>query len=470
MTLKEKIYMYSPIWLQNIFVSLEGKKRWKQRISNAYYKKWKILSDKLEKQSNKKVLEFQENMLSSYIEKAYNNSIFWNIKLKEYGYKQGQKITLDDLKDLPLTNKEIMKKDKNLFFNMQQKENDYINVHTSGTTGSGFNFRWSNEANAATFSLFWNLCFLYNTLGDKYGTFNGNVVVPLKQKKPPFWRFNRPMNQTIFSIFHMSEENLFHYVKEIQNGKYKFFNGYPSAIFQLARFINDYKIKIPKPKAIYTSSETLLKHQREEIEKAFGARVYDVYGNGEQSMMAYQCEEGNYHVVPYYSAVWFKKSGFYDGNEELYEPIGTSFINDSTFFINYSTNDLVKLRGDYNCPCGRKGKIIKSIIGRMDDFIITPDGRKIGRLDHLFKDSEDVKEAQIVQDRIDHLLIKIVLYNGNNFLSKKSVLNKLRSRIGREMQVEFKIVKRIEKTNAGKFRAVISRISENIKDKKAKRE
>ena len=66
-------------------------------------------------------------------------------------------------------------------------------------------------------------------------------------------------------------------------------------------------------------------------------------------------------------------------------------------FINYNTYDIAKLSKNQNCSCGQGGKIIDYILGRVEDYIITPEGRFVGRLDHLFKDAENVKKAQLEQ-------------------------------------------------------------------------
>ncbi len=63
-------------------------------------------------------------------------------------------------------------------------------VHTSGTTGAGFRFPWSNDAIAAEFAFIWFRRYHAVTFGSKYGTFNGNKIVPFEQVLPPFWRFN----------------------------------------------------------------------------------------------------------------------------------------------------------------------------------------------------------------------------------------------------------------------------------------
>ena len=95
----------------------------------------------------------------------------------------------------------------------------------------------------------WNECYFGHKLGDKYATFNGNNIAPLKQKKPPFWRYNNAFNQTLFSIFHMNNSNLMSYynglsksnreyinmkvAKEVESARLGYFNYRTNAAYQL---------------------------------------------------------------------------------------------------------------------------------------------------------------------------------------------------------------------------------------------
>lgn len=464
MSLRETIYDNSPIFVQNALVSIEGLKRKKMRIENEYFEKWKNISKHLELASEEEVLEFQADHLMAFFESAYDNSAFWRDQFKRVGYVRGQKVTDELLIALPITNKQTMKDKRVDLLNHSKKTKDCIVSHTSGTTGSGFIFSVSKEALAATFSLVWNLAWHNSSLGDRYGTFNGNKVVPVNWKNPPFWRFNRSMNQTLFSIFHMNDHNMEHYAHELKNGNYKFLSGYPSAISIIAAFMYERNMQAPSLEAVYTSSETLTPFQRTAIENAFRTQVFDFYGNGELSVFAYQCSERKYHVVPYFSKVLYRKIGFDESGDELFEPISTSFLNDSTFFINYATGDAVTLEDQNRCTCGRKGRVLKKIIGRTDDLLITPDGRQIGRLDHLFKDAEDVRESQIIQKDIDKVIIKVVLSDVRNFSSRSRIYEEFVSRVGKNIEVQFQIVDRIPRSSNGKFRSVVSMVDQSKKN------
>ena len=442
MDFKQKVYNRLPISLQNRLVSIEGRKKYNLRFNNKYSKQ--VKNELLCSTDHQKMLQIK--YLKKYLQKAQNHSVYWKDKLNN--------INLDcfdprELKTLPVVSKEDILQNKELFINTTLDKNNLIKVKTGGTSGSGLTFPSTKKSIAVAFTLFYEQCYHKNNFGDKYATFNGNPVVPDSQSQPPFWRYNRVSNQTIFSIAHMEDRNLKYYYQELKND-YLYLNGYPSAIFAMAEFIDSNQLEPIKLNAIYTSSEMLLEGPRAVIERAFDCKVYDLYSNAEQSVLAYQNERGIYDLSLLYSYVWFKETDITVGNETAYKVIGTNFNNDAFFFINYDTNDLVLLNED--------GKI-KKVLGRGVEVIKLRNGKKLGGagLSLIFKNAEDIKETQIIQNDYDHIIIKIVL-RGNVFKSEKAILNGIRQRFSNEINVDFEIVDRIEKNKNGKFTFIKSRI------------
>src|SRR4029453_8946026 len=81
--------------------------------------------------------------------------------------------------------------------------------------------------------------------------------------------------------------------------------------------------------------------------------------------------------------------------------------------IRYEVGDLgaVAPAGEA-CPCGRRLPILTRLEGRSDDVIVTRDGRRVGRLDPVFKADLMLKEAQIVQESLDTLVVRLVAAPG----------------------------------------------------------
>jgi phenylacetate-CoA ligase len=118
------------------------------------------------------------------------------------------------------------------------------------------------------------------------------------------------------------------------------------------------------------------------------------------------------------------------------------------------------LAHDQNCPCGRNGRIIEKIIGRNEDFIITPEGRKIGRLDFIFKPLNTVVESQIIQESLDQILVKVVPMIGYTAKDEKLIKEMVSKYIGKSIHVRIELVKSIERSANGKIRYVISKVKQ----------
>ena len=89
---------------------------------------------------------------------------------------------------------------------------------------------------------------------------------------------------------------------------------------------------------------------------------------------------------------------------------------------------------------------------------MTPDGRFVGRLDHLFKSSLNVAEAQLVQKTTDKLTIRLVKRPGYSKEDEGAILEEAHDRLGSSIQIELDYVDRIPRESSGKLRFIVSEI------------
>ena len=90
------------------------------------------------------------------------------------------------------------------------------------------------------------------------------------------------------------------------------------------------------------------------------------------------------------------------------------------------------------------------------DYIVTPEGRMVGRLDHIFKDSVNVSEAQICQDKRDEVVLKIVKKERYTERDEKIITREARTRLGNDIGIRFEYVDAIPRAPNGKFRFIQS--------------
>src|SRR5690606_277385 len=238
------------------------------------------------------------------------------------------------------------------------------------------------------------------TLDTWMAWFGGKTIVSVEDTKPPFWRFNYPMKQVMFSAHHLNIDTVTEYYHQLKDSRIEWIHGYPSQISFLASLILEKGLTpLNNIRFITTGAENLMEHQVAVIEAAFGKKPFQHYGLAEGVANISQVPSGKWQIDQDFAYVELIPT---DIEEDLYHIVGTNYSNLSFPLIRYHTNDLVRAR-----KVGETIEII-SIDGRKDDFITLPNGVKLGRLGFIFKNADFVKEAQIYQKSINSLTLRIV--------------------------------------------------------------
>ncbi len=459
----ETIYNRSPITFQNLFCSLYGIHLYRER----YGWPWKNYLDGLMRTqfaSQEEIASIQINSLKNLLLHAikyvpyYKNVI--NLKEAEVETITSMDIMLDMIRDIPVLDKSLLREVPESFLSKLYNVHDLVKINTSGTTGTPLTIYVSPNARKMNYAFFARSKRWAGVKDfDRSITFAGRTIVPVHQKKPPFWRKNLIFNNTLFSSYHLSESTLGSYVDKIKEIEPIFIDSYPSCLVVISDFLIRNKIDDIKTQAIITSAETLLEIDREKIEMAFGCKVYDQYGSAEQVVFVCQCEEGSYHINPEYGYVEILDNNNRPvKNGELGEIVCTGFTNDAMPLIRYKIGDM-GIMSDEKCKCGRNFPVMQKIYGRSDDILITPEGKYVGRLDPVFKGVQhSVKEAQIVQEELDLITIRVV--KAENYQKKDGdfIISELRKRMGESITYQIQFVNSIPRTQSGKFRAVICKV------------
>ncbi len=446
----ETIYSKLPIILQNLACSVEGYRLQRRRYDQAY-------NDTYQSIENNPILSIdtlrslQEQRLSAFLLKA-KQTAYWKDKLPT------DELIISDpraiLVGLPILSKFEVKSAVSSISN--DSESEVISAHTSGTTGSGLIFPVTKEAEHEQLGVWWRYRSWHGVDPNSWcGYFAGRSIVPISQKKPPYWRRNVPGRQLMFSGYHLSEDTVVHYIDALNHYQPPWLHGYPSMLSVIAQLIIDKKIVLEyRPKVITVGAESLFDYQRELIKNAFDCPVRQHYGMAEGVANISECVQGNFHVDEDFSLVEFIPTDF---DSKTYKIIGTNWSNPAFPLIRYDTGDLAVIESG-ECECCLNGRVVSSIEGRVEDFVTLPNGVKLGRLDHIFKDVVDIKEAQIYQQSLEKIIIRLV--KGNNFSAstESRILQEARQRIGNQANIRIEILPEIEKTSRGKLKFVVSDI------------
>jgi len=456
--LLEKLYFQSPVFVQNIMTTMYGYKLYYERYLGKHDKYLQELlesqwysDDEIEKLTNQKlqaILKYATKYVP-YYKKLQQNGDFDTAQIKH----------VSDLTKLPILKKEDIREQPDKYISTKFKKSELIAINTSGTTGKTLKIYVDKNSRRYSYAFYTRLKNWAGISGnDKNITFAGRTIVPPDSSTPPFWRSNPAWHNYLFSSYHLSTENIKFYIDKITEINPVFIDSYPSSIYTLAKYMKEYQINKIKPKAIITSSETLLDSQREIIEEVFNCSVFDQYGCAEQVVFVSQCEKGSYHINPEYGIVEFiREDGSLAKCGEEARLICTGFTNYAMPLIRYDIGD-TGILSNKKCACGRNFPVIEKIVGRTDDILIMRDGRQVGRLDPVFKGLQTIKEAQIVQEDFDNVILNVVPGKLFQISDAETVVHELKKRLGTNINVHINVVSRIKRTSSGKFRAVISKV------------
>jgi len=329
--------------------------------------------------------------------------------------------------------------------------------HTSGTTGTPLRLWWDRQAVRGWYALVEARSRGWHGVSrhDRWALLGGQLVVAGDRRRPPYWVWNAALRQLYLSAWHLSPTTVADYAAELRRVRPTHLLGYPSALATLARLALDGGRDLPRPKVVLTNAEPLLDHQRAVIAEAFGCPVRDTYGLAELVAGAAECEAGTLHLWPEVGAVECLGPGDTptEGEGAL---VATGLLNEAMPLIRYRTGDRVggPVRWD-PCACGRRLPALPRVEGRDDDVVVTPDGRRLGRLDPVFKADLPLVEAQIIQDRPDRLRLRVVPARPLDDDDRRGLVRRVRDHVG-AMDVVLEEVEHIERDAAGKFRAVVS--------------
>lgn len=282
--------------------------------------------------------------------------------------------------------------------------------------------------------------------GQRRAWIRGDVVCDAHPADGRYWCHDWPGKMLMMSSYHLASATIGAYVEELRRYDPVIIHAYPSSIAAIAAWLHaagqSYGGKALR--GIMTSSETMDPDVRAQVEAVFGVKVFDWYGQAERVAAIANCEHGSYHLLTDYSVVELLDQG--DGRAEL---VGTSLNNRATSLVRYRTGDLVEM-GEGPCACGRVFPVVKAIGGRKERVITLPDGRQIGRLDHVFKGADQVVEGQIVYRGQARFELNVVAAAGFGAADEAQLVDNFLLRVP-DVAVSVKRVAAIPRGANGKF-------------------
>ena len=400
----DRFYNKSPVFAQNIACSVYGYLERRKRFSAEFYRLLGELknSDYFDRDQ---IQSYSNAKLAKSLNCALEKSEYYQNIVGAHGSALDFLINLDQF---PILTKEDVRSNKDQI--KCAGDLKVIPFKTSGTSGKALKFYKDNFAIASQ----WAIWFRHRSrfgidLNDLHVNFTGKPVVPQFQTMPPYWRFNRASNQFLVPMQVVTQDKIKSIVDFLNTIRPKYYSGYPSILAEVARLSlsNGFELKSSsKPEYIFPGAEPLLETQRSYLMQWTGATISEQYGMTEGVCNISKCEHDNFHEDFEFGFIEKMNKIVLDDGAVRAQVVATGFSNNVFPFIRYDTGDTAIWEPDsYRCTCGRSSPVVRSIEGRTEDYIITPEGNRIMRLDYIFKDSSEIKEAQVVQDSLGSIKI-----------------------------------------------------------------
>jgi phenylacetate-CoA ligase len=329
---------------------------------------------------------------------------------------------------------------------------------TSGTTGNPLDFWVTSKTIQHWYAIGearWRRWYGVSR-HDRWAILGAQLVAPTRQKEPPYWVFNRGLNQLYMSTYHISGTSSPQYLDAIRDHGVRYLWGHSSALHALAKACERLGRDDLKMKVVLTSSEPLLRSQRASIRTAFHAPLRETYGMTEMAAAASECEHDAVHLWPevgFYEFISGTRSAPRDCAADL---VSTSFLHHAMPLIRYRIGDMAVAAPEGSvCPCGRTLPLLGSLVGRTSDMLYSPDGREItpSSMEVVFDTNIEIEEAQIIQERLACIRVRYV--PTPKFSQRDGLLlrTRIQERMG-EVEVALEPVVQIPRGPNGKFQAV----------------
>lgn len=446
---KARVYRAAPEALQNLAVSVMGWNINRSRYGRDFHD---ALEGYKERDGDRELtISHQRGMLEAALERASRTKFYASV-FESMGMAWQDFMDKSNFVKLPVVRKADISNRVDDFRPRPSLRADSV-ISTSGTTGESFAFPASRNVDPDQWAVWWRYRSWHGIeRGDRCALFASAPVIPGELKGKPY-RINQSCDEYRFSIFHINEMNAPLYVDSLNLVQPVWIHGNPTAIALLASHMLRLGLSIDFPlKGLTVGSENLLGWQKGAIEAAFGKKVVQHYGLAEAVANISECEYATLHTDEDYSYVEYVEAD----DRGVCSIVGTGFSNSALSLLRYDTGDLAKPASSSLCECGRPGRIVESIDGRLTDYIVLPDGSKVASLAAPFHASSGLAGAQIHQGKDGSLTVRYIPGAGWDVGAVGRLEVLLRERVGDEIGVSFREVAELPRTSRGKMKLVIS--------------
>ncbi|HFD79871.1 MAG TPA: phenylacetate--CoA ligase family protein [Gammaproteobacteria bacterium] len=389
--------------------------------------------------------EMQDSRLRRLIQRAYDHVGYYRRRFDSIGLKPHHIRGVSDLDKIPVTTKaELQAAPLRERINDEYPLDTLTAERTSGSTGQPFTAYFDSHFINVRNALF--LRVLHNA-GYRPGQ---KLMLVTGERKT-----SRPWMRWYYSSIESPAEQL---AEEFARYRPSVLYGCMTPLREMAACLESLHHTTHRPSVVISTAESLDAATRNLLERVFGAPVYDIYGLTEMGLVAWECPAHNgYHLSEDTTIVEFIP----DPNRNSSRLVMTNLELDSMPLIRFQTGDLaVPLGDDRPCSCGRHSRRIARVDGRMVDCIRTSREPLVSpyRLTLALEGVNGLDRYQILQERVDELIVRIEETGSDKQTVENSVRSALQKITGPQARIEVRFEGSLQPPDGRKFRVVECRI------------
>jgi len=401
------------------------------------------------------VKSLQVRRLQALITHAARNVPYYRELYRRLGIHPEEIRTVEDLKNLPM----LTRRDVREHFEALHEEHEkrapgrsLLSVQTTGSTGHPLTISLTDSEfiQGLTF-----IAYGFLRSGAKMTDSFAQILVPSIHRGSFLFERMGLLRQRFIDLRQGVEKT----ISQLNEFQPKVIYSYPSVLALMAKDnLQSHPLEYPV-RLLITHGEMLSDRCRALLSQAFSCPVRDSYGAAEVFRIAFECQFNRLHIIPDSVVVEVDESTL-DSNGAA-DIIVTPLYLKTMPLIRYKLGDRVILSED-PCPCGSNFTTIRKIVGRSDDDLTLPSGKRISaRAINLLENVPGIVEYQIIQKSRERFEVHVKPGTEYGPDSRRQIEQTITGGCAPEaVQVDVRIVEAVRRTPNGKLNAVISEVDQ----------
>lgn len=403
------------------------------------------------KMTTRELMELQGRKLRRVVAHAYRSVPQYRASFKASGIGPEDIRGVEDLPRLPLLRREEVVRGYPVSMIARGMRPSFIRMSSGTTTGTPLRVEYSQEflnvKNALYFRRLvkigvrpwhrlltvWDPPWRWRTRGEV----DGGVHKTTQFREIPFASFlGHPIPQ--INILRGNPDANFE-ARRLLDARADFVFCRPTHLRRIGVAVEESGLKA-RVKGLICSSEGLTSSCAADLRRQFGATAYRLYGGSEGGSMGSDCSfASGIHLNEDYILFEVLKDGEPVSPGEMGQLVITHLHNPVMPLIRFPTGDCVVPEEAGRCQCGSSLRRLRSVQGRVGDWLLTADGRRVPPLEtaDAIEHGFGFRDFQVVQESPSKLTVRIGARDLARSDALKGVAHYLRGVLGSDADVTF---------------------------------